>query len=238
VLERILEQEIMDTERDAREYAAFDNEAVNQEFVSRAIELAPASGDVLDIGTGPGDISILLAKRNPRLQILAVDLGTHMLELARTNVKQAGLAGRIEVACLDAKATGLPAGSFDMIVCNSLVHHIPEPETLLREVQRLARAGAGLLIKDLHRPESRAELERLVDVHARGCTEYQRQTFLASLHAGLTVHEVESICARLAFSGVEIRRCSDRHWCLERRATLDVGDGLTRTWQGGKGGAA
>jgi ubiquinone/menaquinone biosynthesis C-methylase UbiE len=238
MLERILEQEVMDTEQDAREYAAFDNGAVNEEFVSRALELAPTCGDVLDIGTGPGDISILLAKQHPRLQILAVDLGTHMLELARTNVELAGLAERIEVACLDAKATGLPPGSFDMIVCNSLVHHIPEPETLLCEVQRLARAGAGLFIKDLHRPESRAELERLVDTHARGCTDYQRQTFLDSLHAGLTVPEVEAICTRLAFTGVQVRRCSDRHWCLERRATLDAGDGRVRKWRGGAGGAA
>jgi ubiquinone/menaquinone biosynthesis C-methylase UbiE len=235
VLERVLEPEVMDTELDAREYAAFDNAAVNDEFVSRALELAPASGDVLDIGTGPGDISILLAKRNPRLRILAVDLGTHMLELARANVTQAGVAEQVQVACLDAKATGLPAGSFDMIVCNSLVHHIPEPELLLREVQRLARAGAGLFVKDLHRPGSRAELDLLVDTHAHGSTAYQRRIFFDSLHASLTVVEVEAICARLAFSGVLVRRCSDRHWCLERRASLDSGAEPIRARPGGKG---
>jgi ubiquinone/menaquinone biosynthesis C-methylase UbiE len=235
VLERILEPEVMDTERDAREYASFDNSAVNEAFVSRALELAPASGAVLDIGTGPGDISILLARRSPRLRILAVDLGKHMLELARRNVLEAGVAGQVRVASLDAKATGLPPGTFDMIVCNSLVHHIPEPETLFREVQRLARAGAGLFIKDLHRPESRAELDQLVDIYARGCTDYQRQTFRDSLHAGLTALEVESICTRLAFSGVEVKRCSDRHWCLERRATPDAGVEPLRTQQGREG---
>src|ERR1041384_7575279 len=168
MLERILEPEIMDTERDAREYAAFDNRTVNEEFVARALELAPASGTVLDIGTGPGDISILLAQRNTRLRILAIDLGKHMLEAARSNVLKAGLRDQIEVRELDAKDTRLRAGSFDMIVCNSLVHHIPEPEALFREVQRLARAGAGLFIKDLHRPASRAELERL-ETYAEGC---------------------------------------------------------------------
>lgn len=222
MLERILEQEIMDTERDAYEYAGFDNSAVNEEFVARALELAPASGTVLDIGTGPGDISILLAQRNARLQILAIDLGKHMLELARANVLAAGLRGQIEVAELDAKATGLSAGSFDMVVCNSLVHHIPEPTALFREVQRLARAGAGLFIKDLHRPTSKAELERLVETYAEGCTDYQRQTFFDSLHAGLTVSEIKSICEGLGLSGVEVRRCSDRHWSVERRATLEA----------------
>ncbi len=132
---------------------------------------------------------------------------------------ETGLAGQVEIAFMDAKATGLPPGSFDMIVCNSLVHHIPEPEAVFREVQRLARPGAGLFIKDLERPESRLELERLVDTYARGCTAHQRQTFFDSLQAGLTVREVASICQRLSFAGVEVRRCSDRHWCLERRAT-------------------
>jgi len=219
MLERILEEEIMDTEQSAREYAAFDNRVVNEEFVARALELAPVSGTVLDVGTGPGDISILLATRNPRLEILAIDLGSHMLELARRKVAEAGVTRQVQIALMDAKATGLPSGSFDMIVCNSLVHHIPEPEAVFSEVQRLARSGAGLFIKDLERPESLTELERLVDTYARDCTAYQRQTFFDSLHAGLTAREVESICRRLSFSDVEVRRCSDRHWCLERRAT-------------------
>ena len=228
MLERILEPEVMDTERDAREYAAFDNRTVNEEFVARALELAPASGTVLDIGTGPGEIAILLAQRNQRLRILAIDLGKHMLELARANVRAAGLHGQVEVAELDAKATGLRAGSFDLIVCNSLVHHIPEPEGLFREVQRLARPGAGLFIKDLHRPASRAELERLVEVHAEACNDYQRQIFFDSLHASLTVSEIKSICERRALSGVEVGRCSDRHWSLERRATLEAPSEATR----------
>jgi predicted O-methyltransferase YrrM len=111
VLERILESEIMDTERDASEYATFDNSAVNEEFVARAIELAPASGTVLDIGTGPGDISILLAKRNPRFRILAIDLGTHMLELARRNVVEAGVAEQVRIASLDATHAPSSSGS-------------------------------------------------------------------------------------------------------------------------------
>ena len=94
----------------------------------------------------------------------------------------------------------------------------------------MARAGAALFIKDLHRPASRAELERLVEMYAAACNEYQRRTFFESLHAGLTVSEIKSICERLALSGVEVGRCSDRHWSLERRATLEAPS--EATWQG------
>lgn len=220
MLERVLEQEIMDSERDAREYAAFDNSAVNEEFVKRALELAPTRGSVLDIGTGPGDIAVLLAKGAPGLRILAIDLGEHMLAIAKENVARAGLTHRVEIARMDAKATGLPSSSFDFVVCNSLVHHIPEPEALFREVRRIARPQAGFYIKDLHRPNTEAELRHLVHTYAKECTEYQRQSFFDSLHAGLTVSEVAALCAQMDWPGVEVRRCSDRHWCVERRASF------------------
>jgi ubiquinone/menaquinone biosynthesis C-methylase UbiE len=219
MLERKLEQEVMDSELDASEYAAFDNRAVNAEFVARALELAPAEGLVLDVGTGPGEIPILLAERAPGLRIVAIDLAEHMLALARANVARAALTDRIEIVCRDVKATGFSEGRFDLVICNSLVHHSPDPEALFRELRRITRPGAGLFIKDLHRPGSMAELERLVEIHARGCTEYQRQSFFDSLHSGLTVSEIEAICARIGWSDVQVRRCSDRHWSLERAAS-------------------
>jgi len=219
MLERVLEPEVMDTERDALEYASFDNSSVNDEFVTRALELAPLAGAVLDVGTGPGDIAVLFARRAPALRFLAIDLGEHMLGLARRNVVEARLADRVEIACLDAKATGRPAGSFDMVISNSLVHHIPEPDALFRELKRVARPGAGIFIKDLHRPASAGELAQLVDTYAAGCTPYQVQTFRDSLHAALTVDEVAAILSRLGWDELQARRCSDRHWCIERRAT-------------------
>jgi ubiquinone/menaquinone biosynthesis C-methylase UbiE len=210
----------MDSELDAHEYATFDNSVVNDEFVTRALELAPPGGHVLDVGTGPGDIAVLFATRAPALRFLAIDLGEHMLGLARRNVAGARLADRVEIARLDAKATGRPAGSFDMVISNSLVHHIPDPEQLFRELRRVARPGAGLFIKDLHRPASTSELRALVDKYAAGCTPYQTQTFLDSLHAALTVDEVTAMLRGLGWDDVQARRCSDRHWCIERRASV------------------
>lgn len=219
MLERVLEPEVMDSELDAHEYATFDNSVVNEQFVSRALELAPRVGRVLDVGTGPGDIAVLLASRAPALQILAIDLGEHMLRLARQNVARAGLSARVEIARIDAKESGQPPGSIDMVISNSLVHHIPEPEQLFRELKRIARPGAGLFIKDLHRPESESELSALVAKYAAGCTPYQTQTFLDSLHAALTADEVSAILQRIGWDDVRAFRCSDRHWCIERRAS-------------------
>jgi len=222
MLERVLEQEIMDSEQDAHEYATFDNTIVNDEFVAHALRLAPASGVVLDVGTGPGDIAILLATRAPGLRVVAIDLGEHMLRLARANVTRAGLADRIDVERVNAKGTGRPTSSFDMVIANSLVHHMPEPIELFQELARIARPGAGLFIKDLHRPESESELRNLVETYAAGCTPYQIQSFADSLHAGLTVSEISEICTRVGWGDVTVRRCSDRHWCVERSASTEL----------------
>jgi ubiquinone/menaquinone biosynthesis C-methylase UbiE len=220
MLSRVLEPEVMDSQEDADEYAAFDNTVVNVEFVERVLALAPKTGRVLDVGTGPGDIAILLAQRAPGLEILAIDLGEHMLSMARDNVARAGLRGRVEIRCADAKATGLAAGSFDLVLSNSLAHHIPEPEEFFAELKRVARPGAALFVKDLHRPTTESELRRLVETYAEGCSAYQRRIFADSLHAALTVEEVKGICERLEIVGATVRRTSDRHWCVERRFQL------------------
>lgn len=212
----------MDSAEDAAEYAAIDNSFVNQQFVDEVLRLAPRAGRVLDIGAGPGDIAIAIAKRAPGLTVTAIDLGEHMLEHARRNVASAGLGDRVKILQADAKQTGFDTGSFDVIVSNSLVHHIPEPLEFFREVQRLARPGAALYVKDLHRPETAAELQGLVTTYARGCSPYQRRLFGDSLNASLTTTEVLSICRRLELLDVRVRRCSDRHWCLERPARTRV----------------
>lgn len=224
MLERVLEQEVMDTLEDAEEYAAIDNSEVNEVFVAQALELAPKSGYVLDIGTGPAEIAIMLAQRAPGLRVLGIDLGQHMLGTAAENVKAAGLDHRVQILRADAKATGLAPGSFDMVISNSLVHHIPEPIQLFKEIKRVAAPGAALFLKDLHRPDSAEHHRRLVEQYAAECTPYQRRGFSESLHAGLTVAEVIQMCHEAGLDGGSVTRCSDRHWSLERRAAAPLSE--------------
>jgi ubiquinone/menaquinone biosynthesis C-methylase UbiE len=216
MLERVLEPEVMDTEEDAREYAAIDNASVNEEFAARAVELAPGRGALLDVGTGPGHIAVLIAQKAPGLRVVAIDLADSMLVLARETVRQAGLEGRVRVCRADAKCTDYANEEFDMVVSNSVVHHIPHPGTFFAEIGRLGRPGGGLFVKDLHRPASEEEHRALVERYASDCTPHQRKLFADSLRAALTCEEVEAMCREAGLTGVSIGRTSDRHWCLER----------------------
>jgi ubiquinone/menaquinone biosynthesis C-methylase UbiE len=224
-LPRTLETEVMDTEQEARDYDAMDHGEVNARFVDDL--LAAAAGAplrrVLDVGTGTALIPVELCRRDPHVEVDAVDLADHMLALAERNVARAGFAARIHVARADAKGTGRQDGAFDAVMSNSIVHHIPEPRTALGEMARLVGSGGLLFVRDLERPATAARVAELVASYApvpdgpeevRAMHERQRDLFAASLHAALTLDEVRAVVAPLGIPASAVRTTSDRHWTL------------------------
>ncbi len=218
-LERRLEPEVMDTEEDAVEYDAMDFTEVNLAFALRVIELAPSSGTVVDIGTGTARIPILMLQHCPKeknIVIKALDLSAEMLKVASRNVSAAGLEKWLHLQRSDAKQLPFADASFEMVISNSLVHHLPKPDLFFSEVARLVRSGGGILIRDLIRPDTKNHLEEFVEKHTADASEYQRTLFRDSLHASLTIQEVELCLRKAGITDVSIVQPSDRHWSVER----------------------
>jgi ubiquinone/menaquinone biosynthesis C-methylase UbiE len=222
-LPRTLEPEVMDTEEEARDYDAMDHAEVNARFCDDLLAAGPRPGRVLDVGTGTALIPIALCGRDARFEVDAIDLAGEMLALAERNVARAGLVGRVRVARMDAKATPWEAGSFDVVMSNSIVHHIPEPGQMLAEAWRLVRPGGLLFVRDLERPDDDRRVAELVARYApipdaptgvRAMHERQRGLFEASLRAALTADEVRATVAPLGIPGDAVRSTSDRHWTL------------------------
>ena len=212
MLPRVLEAEVMDAAADAVDYDAMDFAAVNAAFADDFVRhFGTASGHVLDVGTGTARIPIEIAKRSPAT-ITAVDLSEDMLALGRKNVATAGLTSRITLQRVDAKGMPYPDGTFDAVVSNSIVHHIPDPSPFVREVVRLVKSGGAIFVRDLFRPPDRATLDRLVEAYAANDTPRQRQLFADSLHAALTVDEVRSLIAAVGLDPAAVSATSDRHW--------------------------
>jgi len=222
MLPRTLEPEVMDTEEDAEEYGAMDFTEPNTRFAEAALELIHDVPEpiVLDIGTGTAEIPLLMLARHPRLRIVAVDMADSMLRYAKRIADAHGHAGRLELRKLDAKALDLPDARFDLVMSNSLVHHIPEPAAVFREIARVARAGAAILVRDLFRPESREIAREMVERVVGEASEKQRGLFFDSLCAALTLDEVRDLTVRAGLVDLDIAIISDRHWTAERRATL------------------
>lgn len=214
-LSRVLESEVMDSQAEAIDYDAMDHREVNRRFVDDLLLAASDAvhgGEILDLGTGTAQIPIELASREPAVHVLAVDLARHMLELAARNVAAAGLQTAIRLQCIDAKRLDFADGRFALVMSNSIVHHIPEPLAVLREAVRVTAPAGRLFFRDLMRPGSLAELNRLVETYAAGANEHQRRMFAESLHAALTLDEVRGLVASLGFAADTVQATSDRHW--------------------------
>jgi SAM-dependent methyltransferase len=104
------------------------------------------------------------------------------------------------------------SGSYQVVISNSIVHHIPEPREVLAEAVRVTAMGGLLFHRDLCRPDTEQELDRIVETYAGGANAYQRRLFADSLHAALTVEEVRRIVAEFGFAPETVYKSSDRHW--------------------------
>jgi hypothetical protein len=102
-------------------------------------------------------------------------------------------------------------------VSNSIVHHIPKPLVVFKQIARAAKPTAGLLIKDLLRPTTIRQWKKLVQTYAGDCNPYQQNLFADSLRAALSLREVQALARQARLQNVTIQQVSDRHWTLERK---------------------
>lgn len=215
----------MDDDEEALAYDAMDFSEADVAFAERAASLVEARGGaaralrIVDLGCGTGTIALLLAERLPTAQIVGVDLADSMLAIARKKVLARALDARIELVRRDVKATELDAGAFDLVLSNSTMHHLPDPERLLREMKRLAAPGGALLLCDLFRPEDEAAAWRIVDAAAPNDSERQRRLFFDSLRAALTVSELAALVSAEGLRDVSVETISERHLAVSRRGT-------------------
>ena len=210
----------MDAPAQAKAYAEADFSESNALFVDlfrSAWGDAPARGRVLDLGCGPADIPIRIAKAFPEMSIDAVDGSESMLRCAREAVSAAGLSDRINLTRRRIPDARLEAASYGAVISNSLLHHLADPHVLWATISRCAGLGAAVVVMDLIRPEDEAAVDRLIESYAADAPEVLRQDFRASLFASYTLEEVGAQLESTGLSQLEPRQVSDRHWAVAGR---------------------
>jgi len=210
-MERVLESELMDDELQSIAYARADFSASNQFFVDGVINEFPRPlSTAVDIGCGPGDVMIRLARALPDLHITAIDASAPMIALARGAVMTEGASDRIELVQGYVPGVALQAHSFDAVLSKDLLHHVPDPSVLWKEIARLARPGAVIYVMDLVRPSTPEEARRIVDRVAAREDPILREDFYNSLCAAFTVDELREQVAAAGLD-LEVRQAGDRH---------------------------
>lgn len=218
MIDRVNEPEVMDDSAEIRAYRDADFRRVNRLCARRALRASGHSrGHAIDVGCGPAEIPIFLCQMAPGWRVTAVDASAGMLAEAARNISAAGLEGRIRLIKADAKAMRGLRARFDLVLSNSLLHHLPDPVPFWREVKRLVRPGGSVMVQDLFRPESEAAARRLVALHARDSSPLLRQLFHQSLLAAFTLGEVRSQLGEAGLAGLEVRKVSNRHLIVRGR---------------------
>jgi SAM-dependent methyltransferase len=105
---------------------------------------------VLEVGCGPGRLSIRLADEDG-LDVTGVDLDPAMIERARANAERPGKGDERRPSFLvgDVASLAFPDGSFDLVVSTLSMHHWAYPRAGLAEIGRVLRPGGRALLWDL-----------------------------------------------------------------------------------------
>jgi ubiquinone/menaquinone biosynthesis C-methylase UbiE len=215
-MDRIPEPELMVDKEQAEAYARADFAQVNQGFVDRFRSCFPkiTSGAMVDLGCGPGDIPVRFARALPSFRITAVDGSEPMIALAQQAVEEAEVGDRVRPLCLRLPMLPLGLQSFDAVVSNSLVHHLPDPYLFWNEVVRLGRPRGIVLVMDLLRPESPERAWELVQKYSGHEPDILKQDFFNSLCAAFTLREVRGHIRSRGLGGLVCEMASDRHWIV------------------------
>jgi len=216
MLSRVTEPEVMDDDQQARAYAEADFEEPHNHFIqllqATFPQLAP-TGIALDLGCGPGDITLRFAQAFPQWSVVGWDASAAMLYYGNQAVAAAGLQDRIslEAVYIPQCQASRCSQPYPLIFSNSLLHHLADPMALWTEIDQQAGAATSVLVMDLMRPDSRDIAAHLVDLYAQDEPEVLRRDFFNSLLAAYQVNEVRGQLQKTGLDHLQVKAVSDRH---------------------------
>ncbi|KAB2343432.1 class I SAM-dependent methyltransferase [Actinomadura rudentiformis] len=156
----------------SKQAATFGDPRLNMEFtvnLARLVQFMEPELDpedvVLEVAAGTGLVSRAIARRVRH--VTALDLTPAMLDQGK---READADNLTNVTFTRGNAAGLPYldRSFTLVICRFALHHVPDPEAVVREMVRVSRPGAAVVVADLVRDESIGDadvdrIERLRD---------------------------------------------------------------------------
>ncbi|HET7357137.1 MAG TPA: class I SAM-dependent methyltransferase [Nocardioidaceae bacterium] len=103
--------------------------------------------DVLDVGCGPGTITLDLARAVTRGRVTGLDRSAVVLSEASKAAEEAGLVN-VEFQCGDVYSLAFDDDSFDVVHAHQVLQHLSEPVEALREMGRVCRPDGAVAARD------------------------------------------------------------------------------------------
>ncbi|MBN9390599.1 MAG: class I SAM-dependent methyltransferase [Chloroflexi bacterium] len=167
----------------------------------------PAEASLLELGCGPGWLWLSNWKRvPPGWDITLTDFSEGMLNTARQHLKYRPFTFRQA----DAQALPFADGSFDAVIANHMLYHVPDKPRAFSEIRRVLKPGGRLYASTIGRGNMR-ELRDLMS-----------QFGIVSLMAGTLDFNLENGAEQLGafFSKVELRLYEDELRVTEAEAAV------------------
>lgn len=213
-MQRIPEPELMNEPAQALAYARADFSIPHNNFIALFRQHFPdwnAHGYVLDLGCGPGDICQRFARAFPDAQIHGIDAASEMVNIGRDDLRAAQLDTRVLLLEGYLPGAALPREHYDVVISNSLLHHLNDAQVLWQSVLQYAAPGAPVFVMDLRRPDSEAEACALTDTYAADESDVLRMDFYHSLLAAYRVDEIDAQLRRTGIDWLHLANIGDRH---------------------------
>ena len=125
---------------------------ISMELITEASKrIVPAAENLLDIGCGAGNYSLMMLSKVPGLNCTLVDLSRPMLSKAFERVSQATNKD-VEIIQGDIREVVLRENHFDIILAGAVLHHLRDDndwETTFSKLYQLLKPGGCLMISDL-----------------------------------------------------------------------------------------
>jgi ubiquinone/menaquinone biosynthesis C-methylase UbiE len=106
---------------------------------------------VLDVGCGPGQVTVYAAEQLPGTEVWGVDLAPTMIELARGHAGRSPAASRLHFEVADVARLPFPDGTFDRVMSSGSIKHWPDPAAGLREIHRVLAPGGRAYVAEMNR---------------------------------------------------------------------------------------
>jgi ubiquinone/menaquinone biosynthesis C-methylase UbiE len=130
-------------------------------FLDLVLESIRGNETVLDVGAGSGFFSIPVAQKLKTGSVVCLDLSPEMLARLQKKVERLGLTDRVRIAQSEASSSGLPGESVDVVISNAVLHELPNPKAVLKEIARVLKPGGSVMIKDFNKDSLQGKIVSL-----------------------------------------------------------------------------
>lgn len=153
----------------ARLHERYSTAAINWfDFVTALVDWSDVS-DALDVGCGTGLVwPAIDAVLSRPLSLTLTDLSAGMVDEAKTRISPLARVAVVRTEVADVQALPFDDASFDVVLANHMLYHVPDRPQAVRELRRVLRPH-GRLVAGTNGPLHMRELDALTtDSNSRG----------------------------------------------------------------------